>query len=172
MTVSHSLLPSPELTRPTRRAASSHFGLSDYRVEDVEAVYNHCNENGYVHLTVYQGNHSPLPASKTPSSSPLSAPQNRLLHLQSLAGGFLTKTNEQIKYGAGRFGDAFGGMYSNMYAKPAYLATRSEWEVIARGVGCSKADLAYRWVSNYSPLKLEHGDGIIVGTSLSRRWKG
>jgi aflatoxin B1 aldehyde reductase len=46
-------------------------------------------------------------------------------------------------------------MYSNMYSKPAYLEALSEWEAIAKEVGCSKGDLAYRWVSYSSPLKLE-----------------
>jgi hypothetical protein len=31
-----------------------------------------------------------------------------------VAGGFLTKTEEQVQQGAGRFGDALGGMYSNI----------------------------------------------------------
>ena len=35
----------------------SRLGLSNYRVEDVEVVYNQCYENGYVLPTVYQGNY-------------------------------------------------------------------------------------------------------------------
>ena len=52
-----------------------------------------------------------------------------------------------------------------MYAKPAYLEALSEWEAVAKDAGCSKADLAYRWVTYNSPLKPENGDGIIVGAS-------
>lgn len=34
------------------------FGLSNYQAKDVEAVYNHAKEKGYVLPTVYQGNYS------------------------------------------------------------------------------------------------------------------
>lgn len=50
-------------------------------------------------------------------------------------------------------------------SKPAYLEALGEWEAIAKDVGCSRADLAYRWVTYNSPLKPEFGDAIIVGAS-------
>ena len=58
-----------------------------------------------------------------------------------------------------------------MYANSNYLETLSEGEAIAW------ATLAYRCVAYYdSPLKLEHGDGVIVGASelkqLEEAWKG
>ena len=31
------------------------FGLSNYKAEDVEKVYNHCKEKGYPLPSVYQG---------------------------------------------------------------------------------------------------------------------
>src|ERR1700733_12647281 len=140
----------------------SRFGLSNYRVEDVEAVYNHCNENGYVLPTVYQGNYSPVARKQDTLLFPTLRRLKIAFYAYSpLAGGFLTKTKEQIKQGAGRFGGAYGGVDLYMYVKPAYLAALSEWEVIAKEVGCSKADLACRWVSYNSPLKPEQGDGII-----------
>ena len=52
-----------------------------------------------------------------------------------------------------------------MYGKPAYLEALSEWEQIAKDVGCSRAELAYRWVSYNSPLDPKYGDAIIVGAS-------
>jgi aryl-alcohol dehydrogenase-like predicted oxidoreductase len=83
-----------------------------------------------------------------------------------LAGGFLTKTAQQIKEGAGRFGpEALGGMYRQMYVKDSYLEALSKWEVVAKEEGCSRAELAYRWVAYNSPLKKEYGDAIIVGAS-------
>ena len=35
------------------------FGLSNYKAEDVEKVYNHCKEKGYPLPSVYQGMHAP-----------------------------------------------------------------------------------------------------------------
>ncbi len=52
-----------------------------------------------------------------------------------------------------------------MYGKPAYYEALSEWESIAKDVGCSRAALAYRWVVYNSPLKPEYGDGCIIGAS-------
>ena len=56
-------------------------------------------------------------------------------------------------------------VYGGMYGKPSYLAALSEWEQIANEVGCSRAELAYRWVSYNSPLDAKYGDAIIVGAS-------
>ncbi len=36
------------------------FGLSNYQAADVQAVYDHCVEKGYVLPTVYQGTYSPV----------------------------------------------------------------------------------------------------------------
>lgn len=83
-----------------------------------------------------------------------------------IAGGFLTKTKQDIEEGKGRFNkDALGGMYNNMYAKSAYLEALSKWESIAKEEGISRAELAYRWVTYNSPLKQEYGDAIIFGAS-------
>lgn len=142
------------------------FGLSNYQAKDVEAVYAHCKENNYVLPTVYQGNYSAVARKQDTLLFPTLRKLNIAFYAYSpLAGGFLTKTKEQIAQGAGRFGDALGGMYKSMYAKPAYLEALSEWDAIAKDVGCSKADLAYRWVAYNSPLKPEYGDALIVGAS-------
>lgn len=81
-----------------------------------------------------------------------------------MAGGFLTKTKQQVLEGAGRFDTSkpVGSMYSTMYAKPSYLEALKQWEEIAKDEGCSRADLAYRWVRFNSPLKAEQGDGKVM----------
>ncbi|KIW99167.1 uncharacterized protein Z519_00830 [Cladophialophora bantiana CBS 173.52] len=56
-----------------------------------------------------------------------------------------------------------GGMYDQMYLKESYLNTLADWEDIARGPGCSRAELAYRWVGNRGALEAEFGDGIVIG---------
>lgn len=56
-----------------------------------------------------------------------------------LAGGFLTKTKEQIIGGEGRFNkEAIGGFYSRMYAKRSYFEVLEEWKGVAKDEGCSK----------------------------------
>lgn len=82
-----------------------------------------------------------------------------------LAGGFLTKSKQQLDEGAGRFkkGTPLGDMYNEMYNKPSFVDALSLWSDVAKEEGCTKADLAYRWIRYNSPLKPEHGDAIIVG---------
>lgn len=90
-----------------------------------------------------------------------------------LAGGSLIKTKEQVLDGAGRFNQNMpvGKMYFKLYAKPAYLEALEQWDATAKEAGCSRADLAYRWVKYNSPLKRDHGDGIIVGASNHEQLK-
>ncbi|USW48038.1 Putative NADP-dependent oxidoreductase domain-containing protein [Septoria linicola] len=140
------------------------FGLSNYKAGDVQKVYDHCKEQGYVLPTVYQGNFSAV-ARKQES---LLFPTLRKLDISfyaysPLAGGFLSKSKAQIEEGSGRFNS--GSMYNKLYAKEAYLNALDQWASIAKDEGITRADLAYRWVRYNSPLKPEHGDALIVGAS-------
>lgn len=84
-----------------------------------------------------------------------------------IAGGFLTKTKQDILDGKGRFDQntPIGQMYGGMYSKPSLLEALSQWESIAKDEGIPRAELAYRWVVNNSPLKRELGDKVIFGAS-------
>jgi aflatoxin B1 aldehyde reductase len=163
---------SPETYLPTindlyKEGIFSRFGLSNFKPEDVQSIYDISKSKGFVLPTVYQGNYSPVARLQDDTLFPVLRKLNIAFYAYSpLAGGFLTKTKKSIEEGAGRFNlDAIGGMYHAMYVKPSYLEALAEWEQIANEEGCSKAELAYRWVSYHSPLKPEQGDGIIIGAS-------
>ncbi len=144
------------------------FGLSNFKVEQVTEVYEHCKTQSYVLPTVYQGNYSAVARKQETLLFPTLRKLGIAFYAYSpLAGGFLTKTKQQIQDGAGRFDTStpVGKMYSGMYSKPAYLDALADWESIAKEAGCSRADLAYRWVKFNSDLNPEHGDAIIVGAS-------
>lgn len=143
------------------------FGVSNFKPEVVEKIYDHCKEQGYVLPTVYQGNYSPVARKQETTLFPVLRKLGISFYAYSpLAGGFLTKTAQQLKEGAGRFNDAaIGGMYNRMYAKPTLIKALETWAAIAEQEGTTKAELAYRWVTYNSPLKKENGDGIIVGAS-------
>jgi len=145
----------------------SRFGLSNYLPEEVEAVYEHCKAHGYVLPSVYQGNYSAVARKPESILFPILRRLGISFYAYSvLAGGFLTKTKEQIVGGEGRFNEAIiGGLYSKMYAKQSYFEALEEWNEIANDEGCSKATLAYRWAAFNSPLKNEYGDAVIVGAS-------
>ncbi|KAF2226544.1 aldehyde reductase [Elsinoe ampelina] len=142
------------------------FGLSNYKAEDVEKIYNLAKEKGYPVPQAYQGNYSAVARLQETVLFPVLRKLNISFYAYSpIAGGFLTKTAEDIEKGAGRFdkNSPIGAMYHGMYAKPAYIKALKEWASIAEEVGISKAELAYRWVRFNSPLKPEYGDAIIIG---------
>jgi len=149
------------------------FGLSNFKPEDVRAIYEYSKKNDLVLPSAYQGNYSPIARLQDTTLFPILRELKIAFYAYSpLAGGFLTKTRAQIEEGkSGRFvpGTALGDMYRNLYAKPSYLEALGEWEAIANDEGCSRAELAYRWVSYHSPLKPEQGDAIIFGASRAEQ---
>lgn len=144
------------------------FGLSNYKAEDVQKVYDHCKEKGYPLPSVYQGNYSAVARKQEEVLFPTLRKLGMAFYAYSpIAGGFLTKTKQDIQDGKGRFDTStpIGAMYAGMYSKPAYLEALEQWEQIAKDEGTTRADLAYRWVKYNSPLSNEHGDAIIIGAS-------
>ncbi|CAD0091772.1 unnamed protein product [Aureobasidium vineae] len=143
------------------------FGLSNFVASDVQAVYDHCEKNGFIKPSVYQGNYSPVARRQDTELLPTLRKLGISFYAYSpLAGGFLTKTKQDVLDGKGRFAkEGIGAIYNNMYARPELLESLTEWEKIASEAGVSRAELAYRWVKFNSALKPEHGDGVIVGSS-------
>jgi len=142
------------------------FGLSNFKAEDVQKVHDHCKANGYILPSVYQGNYSAVARLGEGLLMPTLRALNMSFYAYSpIAGGFLAKTKQQVLDGVGRFNQTLevGKTYSLMYSKPTLLHALSEWEEIAEDAGCSKAELAYRWVSYNSALKPELGDAIVIG---------
>ncbi|OCK76837.1 aldehyde reductase [Lepidopterella palustris CBS 459.81] len=150
------------------------FGLSNYTPEDVEKVYELCKAHGYVLPSVYQGNYSAVARKPEDVLFPVLRRLGIAFYAYSpLAGGFLTKSKEQVLEGAGRFGDSpFATLYNALYSKPSYLDVLAEWNAIAVMEGCSKAELAYRWVAYNSPLKEEFGDALIFGGNSMAQLEG
>ena len=117
---------------------------------------------------MYQGNYSAVARKQEDELFPLLRKLGMSFYAYSpIAGGFLTKTKQDIQDKKGRFDSStpLGAMYTTMYSKDSLLDALAEWEEIAKEEGVPKAELAYRWVTYNSPLKPEHGDGIIVGAS-------
>lgn len=150
------------------------FGLSNFKAEDVQKAYDICKEKGYPLPEVYQANYSAVARKQEELLFPTLRKLGMSCYAYSpIAGGFLTKTKQDVLDGKGRFDPStpIGQMYSGMYSKPAYLSALEQWEQIAKDEGVSRADLAYRWVKYNSPLKPEHGDAIIIGASSHKQLK-
>ncbi|KAH7135123.1 NADP-dependent oxidoreductase domain-containing protein [Dendryphion nanum] len=143
------------------------FGLSNFSAEQVQEVYDIAKSKGYVVPSVYQGNYSAIARATESLLFPTLRKLGFAFYAYSpIAGGFLTKTIEQLDTGAGRFNaQALGGLYNALYNKPSLREGLSEWNAIAEKEGVSKAELAYRWVGFHSQLREELGDAVIFGAS-------
>lgn len=147
------------------------FGLSNFLAQDVQKAYDYAKERGYVLPTVYQGNYSPVARLQETLLFPTLRKLGIAFYAYSpLAGGFLTKTAEDIKQGKGRFNDNFiGGMYKSMYCKSTYVNALAKWGAVAEAEGVTRAELAYRWVVFNPLLSKANGDGIVLGASSNEQ---
>ncbi|KAK7042067.1 aldehyde reductase [Favolaschia claudopus] len=147
------------------------FGLSNFTAPDVQRVYDICRAKGYPCPTVFQANYNPVARRAEEDLIPLLRRLNIALYVYSpIAGGLLTKTSEQLRGkgpDAGRFGagDALEKLYGPMYNKPAFYEALDLWGEAAKDAGCSRAELAYRWVAFDSAIDYKYGDAVIFGAS-------
>ncbi|KAJ0344507.1 hypothetical protein KNSL1_009281 [Colletotrichum chrysophilum] len=133
----------------------------------VQRLYDVAKNNGFVLPTVYQGNYSAVARKPEADLFPVLRKLGiSFVAYSPIAGGFLTKTREQIESGGTRFSpDQMFGIYHKLYVKDSYLSALEEWGKIAEEEQISKAELAYRWVVYHSILRKQYGDGIVFGSS-------
>ncbi|KAJ7155135.1 NADP-dependent oxidoreductase domain-containing protein, partial [Mycena filopes] len=147
------------------------FGLSNFSAADVQRAYDICKEKGYPLPTVYQANYSAVARKQEELLIPTLRKLNIAFYVYSpIAGGLLTKSSAALREGgeaAGRFakGAALEPLYGGLYNKPSYYEALDLWEEAAKEAGCSKAELAYRWVAFDSVVDGQYGDAIIFGAS-------
>jgi aflatoxin B1 aldehyde reductase len=150
-----------------KKGQFARFGLSNYTPQQVQEVYDICKKKGYMLPSVYQGNYSPVARHLETLLFPTLRRLGMVFYAYSpLAGGFLTKTTDDLDAGAGRFNaQTIGGLYQRLYDKPSLRSALGEWNAIAEAEGVSKAELAYRWVGYNSMLQAGQGDAVIFGAS-------
>lgn len=146
------------------------FGLSNFRPDDVQKIYDIQKAAKSVLPSVFQGNYNAVSRHIERDLFPLLRKLQMSFYAYSpIAGGFLVKNSAQlrVKDDAGRFGEnaRTGEMYIELYGKESLYQALDEWGTIAKDAGISKAALAYRWIAFHSALKAGNGDAIIVGAS-------
>lgn len=161
------------------------LGVSNFSPSLVQKTHDICKAKGYPVPQVFQGNYSPVArrqekelfptlrklsmvsAATSTWATPHTDSMQAFYAYSPLAGGFLTKTKQDVLDGKGRFDTStfIGKMYGTLYNRPALMDALASWEAIAKEEGVSRAQLAYRWVKWNSPLKAEYGDALIVGAS-------
>lgn len=132
-------------------------------------IHRLATEKGSVVPTVFQGNYNPLSRHYEQELFPLLRKLKIAFWAYSpLAGGFLVKSSQAIAEGnKGRWNQnsTVGHQYHGLYSKPTLISALEKWESIAKGIGITKASLAYRWVSYHSALKADLNDCVIIGAS-------
>lgn len=132
-------------------------------------------KNNWVVPSVYQGNYSAVARRTETEIIPTLRKHNIAFYAYSpIAGGFLTKTPEELLAGGkGRWnpGHFLGKLSNALYNKPGMLKGLEMWGEIAKDMGVTKAELAYRWIAYNSILRGELGDGIIIGAKNMEQLK-
>lgn len=158
----------PGLNEVYNSGAFSRFGISNFKAEDVQRLYDYSEQHNYVLPSVYQGNYSAVARLQETALFPTLRKLKIAFYAYSpIAGGFLTKTRQDFAAGKGRFDSSkpIGNLYRSLYGKDSYLEALAGWEALAADAGLERAEVAYRWVAWNSLLKKEFGDAIIIGAS-------
>lgn len=152
-----------------REGAFDSFGISNFTAAEVEELYNYCKSKDYVLPTVYQANYNLLAR----KNETILFETLRKLHISiqvysPVAGGFLTKTSDQVLNAtSGRWDpNSFAGkMYRSLYARPSLLKYLDDFNKLSEETGISRVGLAYRWTMHNSFINGAMGDTIIIGAA-------
>ncbi|KAI7774831.1 hypothetical protein LA080_007763 [Diaporthe eres] len=159
-----------------KAGAFRRFGISNFDAEQVKEVLRICKERGFVPPTVYQGNYNAVGRLPETELFPILRENNIAFYAYSpIAGGFLAKTQEQLKEGKGRWDpESFiGKLYKHLYLdRPTILGALDEWNAIAKSEGIPPAELAFRWTVHNSILDGAKGDAVIIGASSLKQLRG
>ncbi|KAJ5683005.1 alcohol dehydrogenase [Penicillium macrosclerotiorum] len=153
------------------------FGLSNFNAEEIKEVIRIARERKYVLPSIYQGNYSAIARQIEKDILPILREHNIAFYAYSpIAGGFLTKTTQQLTSGTkgeGRWNplSKMGQFYHMLYGKPVFFEALDEWNKISEEFGIPRAALAYRWVAFHSGLDARLGDALVIGASTTNQAK-
>ncbi|KAI8711628.1 Aldo-ket-red domain-containing protein [Fusarium sp. LHS14.1] len=150
-----------------REGKIKHWGLSNYKAEEVQAIVKICEERGFVKPTVYQGQYNLIVRGGEKELFPILRKNGISFYAYSpAAAGFFAGNHKKVKAG-GRYDQSLilGGIYSQFYLKPSIMAATDKALEIASGHGISGHAAALRWTAYHSQLNKAHGDAIIIGAS-------
>jgi len=157
-----------------QEGAFKRFGLSNFLADEVDEVVRIAKENNFVVPSAYQGNYSAVARRTEEEIIPTLRKHNIVFYAYSpIAGGFLSKSKDELMHPEGRFGkgDGLAQLYNGLYNRPSYVTALDEWERIAQSEGVSRAELAYRWVIWHSKLSRELDDAVIIGARNEQQLK-
>ena len=148
------------------------FGLSNYASWQVADIWHLCKQNGWMIPSVYQGRYSAV--TRDVESELFPAIRNfglRFYAYNPLAAGLLTGRYHQISDmpQEGRF--ALKSAYLDRFWKKSIFDAIEIIQDASEQAGLSMIQIALRWILQYSFLKAQSGDGVIIAASNLKQWE-
>jgi aflatoxin B1 aldehyde reductase len=153
------------------------FGLSNYSADEVDQIYNICEERGWVKPTVYQGQYNAIARRPEQDLFPTLRKYNIAFYAFSPGAGgmFSGKITHESVHEKGTRWDKdtlLGQAYASIYLKDALLDAAKKVHDAAEKAGTSGHAVALRWMLHHSALRREMGDGMIIGASSLQQLDG
>lgn len=140
------------------------FGVSNFNVKEVQEIYDICKRNSWTTPKVYQGGFNGLARGAETQLFPTLRELGMSFYAYSpLAGGYFSKTSEQLRKPAQ--GSRMDQMkhFSSMYVDEGSLMLHSKLEDVCAKESVSMKEAALRWLMHHSVLGDQ--DGVIIGAS-------
>ena len=143
------------------------IGISNYRIDEVEALVRAAAEDGLEPPRVYQGCYNAVSRDVEADLIPALRQHGIALYAYSpTAGGLFSEQAKAVLPGS-RYDPnmTFGPVYAGKYKTPAIEAAVQRVRDAAAAHQITGHEAALRWTVHHSALSGEHGDGVIVGVS-------
>ncbi|KAI4237990.1 MAG: hypothetical protein L6R40_005801 [Gallowayella cf. fulva] len=148
------------------------LGISNFTAFEVAEVVMTCQAHGWVRPTIYQGMYNAITRSLEHELIPCCHRYGiDVVVYNPLAGGlFSGKIKSAETPAEGRYSDAvgiMGGMYRKRYFKDSTFDALRLIEGTAQKHNLTLLEIALRWCTHHSALKMQNGgrDGVIIGVS-------
>ncbi|KAK9448632.1 NADP-dependent oxidoreductase domain-containing protein [Limtongia smithiae] len=145
------------------------FGLSNYKIEEVQLFLDNAKTNGWIKPTVYQGVYNLIARHAEDDLFALLEKNDMAFYGYSpLAGGFFSNFKRDSKPEAnGRFDPStvIGQIFGGFYGKASLWDASDMLAELAQSLGLESNEVALRWLYYSSPLAKNPANGIIIGGS-------
>ncbi|KAF3766692.1 putative aldo/keto reductase [Cryphonectria parasitica EP155] len=150
-----------------REGKFQRWGVSNFRVEDVEKMVAICSDKGFVLPSVYEGHYNVITRGAEKDLFPILRRHGLSYHaFGSSVSGIFAGNHKNARPG-GRFdvSSKMGKLYNSMFARPKIMAAVDKAVAATAEHGVDAHAAALRWVVYHSHLDPEKGDAVIVGAS-------
>lgn len=140
------------------------FGISNYKADEVQSIYDLCSSKGWITPSVYQGGYNGLAR----GGETLLFPTLRKLGIafyafSPLAGGFFGKSTASLRNPGPESRMQQMQAFQQMYVNDTSLALHDQLQVVCEKEGIAIKAAALRWLMHHSILG--ENDGVILGGS-------